>query len=121
MSFIRGKVVAGKGIGSKYGFPTVNLELQKEPDIDHGVYAGLATENQYQVLVHYGPRPTIDDSVPTFEVYFLHYPEGSYFSQLDIEILGKLRDIRKFDSMEEMAEQIKKDLEKAVVEYFGQV
>ena len=113
-----GKAISGQKIGRLFGFPTVNLEaLAEDVPVEHGVYAGYA-DGEFPVLLHYGPKPTLNNENVSFEVFFLDFPEGREFIELSVRILGKLRDVQKFDSMEALGEQIRKDREKAMLEYF---
>lgn len=133
-----GRVISGKGLGRRFGFPTVNLVFEKRPDLEYGVYAAYASlfrlfgdkattrREKFSALVHFGPRPTIAEEKASFEVFFLKFPEalqefseGAQFDELEVEILGKIRDVMKFDSLEDLAQQIEKDREFAVLKYFS--
>ncbi|MEK7545396.1 MAG: riboflavin kinase [Patescibacteria group bacterium] len=119
---VTGIVVPGLGLGRQFGFPTLNLEFDVAPLLDHGVYAcrarGSVQAPFLPALLHFGPRPTIDLHQPTFEVFFLEFPEGENIKTLEVEVLGKLRGVLKYTSIEALADQIRKDREQAMVEYF---
>lgn len=119
---LTGTVVSGLGLGRQFGFPTLNLEFDTAPSLDYGVYACRARAAVgsafLPALLHFGLRPTIDREKPSFEVFFLKFPEGVDMKTLEVEVLGKLRDVMKFSSMEALGEQIERDREQAMVEYF---
>lgn len=119
MQIFRGRVVSGLGVGKKFGIPTLNLQFDVMPDLAYGVYACRASEKRFPALLHYGPRPTIADEELSFEVFFLEFPEGAQFQTLEVEVLGKIRDVQKFDSLEALSAQVERDKKKAMVEYFG--
>ena len=126
-----GKVQSGFGFGKRIGFPTVNLVFENNPDLMHGVYAAYASlihsigddtkirRKKFPALVHYGPRPTIAEEKPSFEVFFLDFPECRNFQELEIEIIGKIRDVMNFDSFEDLAKQKGRDREFAMKTYFS--
>ncbi len=117
-----GKVVKGMGLGKGLGFPTFNLDAR--PQLEHGVYAvqafvGGVFACPHNALMHYGPKPSVGRDDIFCEVYFLKFPEGLEVDALEIEVLGKLRDVMKFDGLEALVEQMKKDEEEARERYFG--
>lgn len=76
---ISGPVQHGKHLGSKLGFPTANLDYQKQelnwPE--NGVYAGYATidgdPRRYPCMLNQGHHPTAPEGTPTVEVHLLDY------------------------------------------------
>ena len=109
---ISGKVVRGKGVGRKLGFPTANLKIDPHKLIPaHGVYAGRC--NGKKCAINIGTRPTFG-GIPTTLVE-VHFP-GAKLSltgkNLKVEILRRLRNEIQFTDTEELKKQIKKDLER---------
>lgn len=116
-----GRVVSGMGLGRKLGFPTFNLDAR--PDLGLGVYAVdveiIGTDEVcHFALMHYGPKPTVGREDVFCEVYFLKFPEGLDVREMNIRVLGRLRDIVKFNSLEALVEQMKKDEVGAREKYF---
>lgn len=111
------RVIPGAGRGKKLGSPTLNLHLEDVPaEFQEGVYACTASLNQklYPAVLHFGPRPTFDGS-RSCEVHVLEVLGARFqvLEQLTIEVMKKLRDVKKFDSVEELKTQIAKDREQA--------
>ena len=107
---LSGKVVHGNGIGHKIGFPTANVSVAPEKLIPKtGVYAGIA--QGYQCLVNIGTNPTIGNDHVTIEAYLIDYEGGDLYGQmLKLQLTRRIRDERKFDSIEELTQQIRADV-----------
>lgn len=120
-----GRVIPGMGLGRKIGFPTFNLDVR--PELEFGVYAvdiavrGDVVEDasaKHHALMHYGPKPTVGREDIFCEVYFLEFPDGLDVTEMSVSVLGKLRDVMKFDSLEALVEQMGRDEEEARKIYF---
>ncbi len=108
------KVITGDGRGHEIGFPTINLDITNlDLNLDFGVYASRVSVNGkiYAGAMNYGPRPTFNKNLPAMEVHLLNFLGDLYNIEVEVEILGKIRDVEKFNSKEELIEQIKKDVE----------
>lgn len=112
-----GEVVRGDGRGSSIGFPTMNLKCYDDkmlPGI--GVYAVTAKLNEmnYRGVMNIGVRPTVklDDSIHV-EVHLPEFVGNAYGSWVHIEIGFKIREEKRFDSVEELTQAIKRDIEAA--------
>ena len=112
---ISGRVVEGDKIGSKLGFPTANLDATNLILPPNGVYSGCTKLNGqfYRVALNIGLRPTVASAKPQLrvEAHLLDFNGNLYGKELEIEIGDKLRGERKFDSPDELREQIGKDVE----------
>ncbi|MFC1538841.1 bifunctional riboflavin kinase/FAD synthetase [Candidatus Latescibacterota bacterium] len=110
-----GKVVAGLGIGEKIGFPTANIiPLNKEKIIPGpGVYGGwIEIDNvNKNALISLGPKPTFDIYEKTIEIHIPDYYGDLYGKTVKVGFVRKLRNIEKFESPEELKQQINIDLE----------
>ncbi len=111
---VEGPVVAGFGRGIKLGFPTANIETQKELLPPAGIYAAFVEVEQkrYMAALNIGAKPTFADYTFTFEVHLLDYDGDLRGKRLNTEFVEKLRDIVKFDSPEMLKKQIAADVEK---------
>ncbi len=114
--FVIGKVVEGKKLGRRLGFPTLNLEVGRELPLKRGVYlVEIAFNgNKFFGLANYGVRPTVsEERKPTLEV---HVPGREfpplYGRKVKVSFLSFLRPELKFKGVEELKEQIKLDLRK---------
>jgi riboflavin kinase/FMN adenylyltransferase len=121
---LMGKVVTGYGRGTGLGFPTANLEITSElalpPD---GVYTGWAqmNGNAYPSMVNIGKNPTFGVNKRTVEAYLLDYHGDLYGSELQLDIIARLRDEKKFDSIDELKKQVALDVRrgKAILKTTG--
>lgn len=112
--FMDGHVISGQQIGRKIGFPTANFQVNESDKLipADGVYAVKVhvDNNVYSAMLNIGFRPTIgENSVRTIEAHLLHFEGNLYDSSLRIEFIERIRGEKKFDSWEELADQIKKD------------
>jgi riboflavin kinase/FMN adenylyltransferase len=111
---LEGKVVRGKRVGRKIGFPTANLAADPRFLPKDGVYACAVQVGQrfYRAGMNLGKRPTFknDDHHRQAEVHLLRYYGPLYGRMLKVYLLKYLRPERKFPSTVELVAQIKKDL-----------
>lgn len=114
---ISGHVAHGEHIGTELGFPTANLVPSESQLIPApGAYAVRVTFNTPHSSLHtqsgmmnIGTRPTFDGHEQTLEVHILHFHEDLYGQALSVEFVKRLREERRFDSMEALKEQLKQD------------
>ena len=108
-----GHVIHGERIGTKLGFPTANLDIEPEQALPaEGVYAGWAhIEDQvYSSMTNIGKRPTFGGKKRTVEVYLLDYHSDLYGRELTVDFIERLRGEKKFDTPQELREQIARDV-----------
>ncbi len=111
---VSGTVVHGAGRGAEVvGYPTLNVTYpENKYEVKQGVYTVRCTvgENVYYGIANYGSRPTFDEETTAFEVY-LDGLEGTYYDEtVTVEFLNYIRDIRKFDSAEDLSAQLSEDI-----------
>ncbi|MFH0776303.1 MAG: riboflavin kinase [Patescibacteria group bacterium] len=109
----RGKIIPGKGIGRKLGFPTLNLKPPVESENEAGVFAAriFLGKKTFPAILFLGNRQTFDNQ-RTLEVHILEdFKEQP--KSIEFEILDKIREVVKFDSAEELKAQIEKDCARA--------
>jgi riboflavin kinase/FMN adenylyltransferase len=112
---IAGIVVSGRGRGVGLGFPTANIDPEKELLPPPGIYAAFVDveEKRYMAALNIGEKPTFADYTFTFEVHLLDFSGDLRGKRLNTEFVEKLREIIKFDSPEMLKKQIAADVEKA--------
>lgn len=113
---ITGTVVKGDHIGTRIGFPTANLQADKGQLIPApGAYivkvAFVHSMERKFGMMNIGCRPTLDGDRMTLETHILHFDDDLYGHRLRILFLRRLRDEQKFDSLEALTEQLRKDAE----------
>ncbi|HZT76006.1 MAG TPA: bifunctional riboflavin kinase/FAD synthetase [Vicinamibacterales bacterium] len=116
--FIDGLVMHGDERGRTIGFPTANLCTENELLPPHGVYATTARIGGvvYPSVTNVGVRPTVDDSGRTVvETHVFHFDRDVYGATLRIGFVQRLRDERRFESVEALKEQIAADVHRARV------
>ena len=110
---LTGEIVKGKGLGRKLNFPTVNLYIKEEYKLipKTGVYIIKTRISKTIVfgIMNIGFRPTVDGKNQTIEIHLLDFNEDLYGEKMQIEILKRLRDEQKFNSLDELILQIKMD------------
>ena len=114
---LTGNVVQGKALGRQYNYPTINIDIQESYKLipKPGVYiVETQLENErYYGLMNIGNRPTVDGSKQTVEVHVLDYDGNLYGKKIQVSVLKRLRDEKKFDSLDALFSQIKRDEFKA--------
>lgn len=107
-------VISGNGLGKNIGFPTLNLHTDYQKiQVPFGVYAcKVYTEEGEKVgALHYGVRKTIGDKEVRLEVHILDF-EGSWnYSDLEVHIMSFIRPVKKFNTLEQLKDQIGADVE----------
>ena len=107
-----GRVVHGDERGRTIGFPTANIHLHRLSSPVNGVYAvevfGLEREPLTGVA-NVGNRPTVDGRGSRLEVHLLDYDRDIYGRYLQVDFLHKLRAEHRFETLEELVAQIRKD------------
>jgi len=113
---IRGMVKRGRDRGGKLlGFPTANIELKDELSPKRGVYA-VKVEYGGDLLMgvaNIGYSPTFDDHVFTVEVHILNFNGDLYDQPIKVNFVKRIRDEKKFSSVNALAQQIGRDVKKA--------
>lgn len=111
--FLTGKVVEGKGLGKQLGFPTANMHIVEDYKLipKDGVYVVKGSVGTKYVfgMMNIGTNPTVDGIHKTIEVHFFDFDDDIYNEKIKIEFLERLRDEHKFESLELLQQQLKKD------------
>jgi riboflavin kinase / FMN adenylyltransferase len=112
---VAGIVVSGRGRGIGLGFPTANIEPEKELLPPAGIYAAFVEFEGKRLMaaLNIGEKPTFADYTFTFEAHLLDFSGDLRGKRLNTEFVEKMRDIIKFDSPETLKKQIAADVEKA--------
>ena len=109
---ISSTVIKGAQLGRKLGFPTANLKYPQDIiKIPYGVYK-IRVLNKIAVM-NWGIKPTIG-SEEIIEIHIPNFQDNLYDQNLEIEILNKIRNEIKFNSLEELKVQIEKDVKECL-------
>lgn len=111
-----GRVVRGAGIGREIGVPTANIDVHRRRTPLQGIFVvelnGLPGGPR-PAVASLGTRPTVGGTHILLEVHLLDFDSDIYGAQAAVDFLHKLREERRFDSLEEMRAQILRDIEQA--------
>ncbi|MBR4943425.1 MAG: hypothetical protein IKZ28_05275 [Clostridia bacterium] len=113
--FLLGEVYKDRGIGKTLGFPTANIRYPKgKCPLKKGVYETRVSVDGivYKGITNYGSRPTFDDETVVTDSYLDGFNGDLYGRVLKVEFVRFLREIEKFDSVEDLKKQLKKDIER---------
>ncbi|WP_457625374.1 bifunctional riboflavin kinase/FAD synthetase [Persephonella sp.] len=113
---IKGKIEKGDQIGKKIGFPTINIKPPEDLCLKKGVYSGYVSFNgkMYPAVINYGNRPTVDGKKLFIEAHIIgENVDISEKKEVKIFLKRFLREEKKFDSIEQLKEQIQSDIKNA--------
>ena len=115
--YLAGTVVVGDRRGRELGFPTANLRFDYAPAMPaEGIYVGRITpglrgvRDAHPALISIGTRPTFHTGDEVLvEVHLLDWDGDLYGARLGVELVGRLREQRRFDAVESLVEQMRQD------------
>lgn len=108
-----GVVILGKGLGKKLSIPTANIAVEDTTIIpSYGVYYTkvLLHNHQFDAITNVGNNPTFLNHPIVIENYLFNFNHEIYGEKIEVFFLKKIRSERKFNSIEKLASQIKKDI-----------
>lgn len=109
---IKGVVIQGNQIGRTIGFPTCNIVIDETmATLPNGVYMTYCYvgENKYCSITNVGNKPTIGEYGKNIETNIFDFNQDIYGKRITVEFLKKIRDERKFSSLDELKDQINYD------------
>jgi riboflavin kinase/FMN adenylyltransferase len=112
---VDGVVVEGHQRGRELGFPTANVATENELLPPHGVYAATVTVDgvTHPAVTNVGVRPTFGEETLTVEAHLLGYSGNLYGRTVRVAFVQRLRDERRFESVDALREQIDADRQRA--------
>ncbi len=120
---ISGRVVHGAKRGRQLGFPTANINLSKRAVPLRGVFAVSvkgADEMTHLGVANLGTRPVFDETKLLLEAHLFDFDKMIYGRHIRVEFFKRLRDERKFSSIDELVDRIGQDIN-AAREFFGEL
>ncbi|WP_428741846.1 bifunctional riboflavin kinase/FAD synthetase [Tenacibaculum sp.] len=110
---LTGTVIKGRGLGNQLGFPTANIFIKETYKLipKYGVYvvSSIIENNQVYGMMNIGINPTVDGKKESIEVHFFNFNSNIYNKNIQINLLHRLRDEVKFDSVDALKAQLLKD------------
>lgn len=115
---LEGRVIEGKKLGRKIGFPTINLDINFYKLLPLGVFAVKVRVGRkfYRGICNIGFRPTvnpIDSIIPLVEVHLLDFRRSIYGHRVEVFFYDKIRSESKFDGLDALKAQLSQDKESA--------
>jgi len=114
---LTGKVVRGQGLGNKWNYPTINIQIANPYKLipKNGVYIVSAKlrSSKFYGIMNIGFRPTVNGKSRTIEVHLLDFKSDVYGDDIQVCMIQRLRDEKKFPTIDALVTQIKKDEKKA--------
>lgn len=117
---LNGKVVKGRGIGSKLGFPTANISVSDYVTPAYGVYAAyvILGKKTYLSAINIGMLPTFGKVKGlVMEAHILNFKKNILGKPIKIVFLERLREEKKFSSSKALASAISKDIKQVTAKY----
>lgn len=118
--FYRGVVIRGDARGRKIGFPTANLRIENKLTLPLGVYATWAIHEgkKFPSVTNVGIRPTFQadehhENQVLVETHILDRTIDLYGTTLEVQFVSKLREEKKFSSIQDLKDQITRDVQNA--------
>ncbi|MBO5316226.1 MAG: riboflavin biosynthesis protein RibF [Clostridia bacterium] len=115
---LRGLVASGKRLGHSLGFPTVNTDIPSGRATPLGVYRSAVPigDRIYHAVTNIGSCPTMGERKTHAETHIIDYNGDLYSKDIEVYLLGYLRDEIRFNTPEELIAQVEEDKKRAIKE-----
>ncbi|MFQ3369515.1 MAG: riboflavin kinase/FMN adenylyltransferase [Flavobacteriaceae bacterium] len=111
--FFNGNIVHGNSIGKTISFPTANIEVHESYKLvpKNGVYIVKTIIDKKLIfgMMNIGVNPTFDGTKQSIEIHFLNFNKNIYNQNLTIYMISRIRDEKKFNSVEDLKTQLELD------------
>lgn len=109
------RVVRGAQRGQQWGFPTANIPIHAKHILFRGVFVTrVRVDNvQYWAVTNVGTRPSVDGRHYLIESHLLNFKDDLYGKRITVEFIRKIRDEKRFDTIDALREQIQLDIQHA--------
>jgi riboflavin kinase/FMN adenylyltransferase len=117
---ISGRVIHGCKQGRQLGFPTANVALKRQVSPVNGVFAVKIkiSDKEYYGVANVGSKPTLNGQKMLLEVHIFDFKQDIYGTFISVELITKLRNEQKFDTLDQLIAQIDADV-KVAKQCFG--
>lgn len=110
---LTGNVIKGKGLGRQINYPTANIEIPEQYKLipKYGAYVVKSNINGKDVfgMMNIGINPTVNGKTQSIEVHFFNFNTTLYNKEIQVDILERIRNEEKFQSIENLKAQLEKD------------
>jgi len=115
---VNGPIIDGEKRGRRIGFPTANIELHESIVPQLGVFAVRARvegarDKLFDGVANIGVRPTFGESKVLLEAHLFDFSGDHYGRHIRLHFIGGIRPEKKFENVDQLVHQIKKDSEVA--------
>lgn len=114
---VEAEIVRGQQLGRTLGFPTANMALPADTELRHGIYAvrlRRADGSLHDGVASFGRRPTVtENGEPLLETFVFDFDENLYGETCQVSLFGFLRGEAKFDTLDALRDQMKRDEQEA--------
>ncbi|MCO5733183.1 bifunctional riboflavin kinase/FAD synthetase [Rhizobium sp. SSA_523] len=114
---VEAEVISGEKLGRKLGYPTANMQLPPEAGLRAGIYAVRFRRQNgalFDGVASYGRRPTVtENGAPLLETFLFDFSDSLYGELCSVSFFGFLREELKFDGLDSLVAQMKRDEEEA--------
>lgn len=114
---VAAEVIGGQQLGRTLGYPTANMQLPPEVELRNGIYAVRFRRpdgSLHDGVASYGRRPTVtSNGAPLLETFLFDFSGDLYGEVSAVSFFGHLRDELKFDGLDALVVQMKRDEEEA--------
>ncbi len=119
---VSGRVIPGQRLGRSLGVPTANIALGADQSTGARGLCGasLVEGTAYPAVASFGVRPTVDNGPPLLEVHLLDFDGDLYGRDLTVEFVERIREERKFDSLDALVAEMERDKQRARAILAGQ-
>lgn len=115
---LNGIVVKGKGLGKQLEYPTANIFIKEDykliPKRGSYIVSASIERKLFFGMMNIGVNPTVNGEKETVEVHFFDFKKDIYNQKIQINLLERIRDEQKFESIEDLKMQLQKDKEMAL-------
>lgn len=115
---LTGIVQKGKGLGRQLDFPTANIKIEEDykliPMNGSYVVKSYLQGNIVYGMMNIGYNPTVNGTSKTIEVHFFDFKKDLYNQKIQVDVLSRLRDEIKFESLEALKDQLAIDKKKSL-------
>ena len=108
---VKGIVTKGQQLGRTLGMPTANIALEPTNRLAHGIYAvwAIIDGSRLPGVASFGVRPTVDNGLPLLEVHLFDFMGDLYGKDVEVEFVRRIREERKFDSLDSLVAEMERD------------
>lgn len=110
---LTGIVSKGKGLGKQLGFPTANIHIEEDykliPKYGSYIVDSLINNQLVYGMMNVGINPTVNGEKESIEVHFFDFDDTIYNKKIQINLLHRIRDEQKFESVDALKKQLLKD------------